>query len=407
MRIQDSPPIHLTYCLNVHPGEAWRENLAAIQDKASAVRDRVAAAHPELADRPFGLGLRLSARAAEELSAGDKLDRLREELERRRMYAFTINGFPFGQFHAAAVKENVYSPDWRSARRRDYTIRLADILARLLPAGVTGSISTVPGSYRPWINTREDVCDMAHMLADVAAHLHRLREGSGAEIRLGLEPEPECYVETTPQAIEFLAGPVADIGGRRLAAALGLGRDDAEQALRRHVGVCLDAAHAAVEFEDPAESLRTLNQAGVTLAKVQLSSALSLRPEPAALRQLEDFRDPVYLHQVKVWSPPGEIVGYPDLGEALATAGGDLPQQKWRVHFHVPLFFEKLGALESTSSLLTGEFAAMLRQGLGGEHLEIETYTWGILPPALRPTDVTEGIAREYDWVLANMLSQK
>jgi len=397
MQISRNPPIHLTYCLNVHPGETWAENLAAIRDKALAVREEAAPG------QRFGLGLRLSCRAARDLQDGSARARFRDFLAQHDLYAFTINGFPYGTFHRAAVKENVYKPDWRTPERRDYTNLLADVLSDLLPDGVRGSISTVPGAYREWVTSEEDVRRMAEMLAETALHLARLMERTGKEVSIGLEPEPDCFMETTPQLIHFVNGRLADWGGQHLQRRFGVGGEEAQRMLRRHLGACLDTAHASVQFEHPAASLRQIVEAGVRLSKVQLSSSLRLRPTPEALLRLEDFRDSVYLHQVRTRSGHACMGSHPDLPEALASAPRASDRAaEWRVHFHVPLFLPECEGLESTSDLLLGEFADLLRAG-HTEHVEIETYTFDVLPEALRQVDVTESIANEYRWVLRNM----
>ncbi|MHC4563140.1 MAG: metabolite traffic protein EboE [Planctomycetota bacterium] len=396
MRVQTAPALHLTYCLNVHPGESWAENLAAIRDEALCIRDRVAR------PGPFGLGLRLSAQAADELSQPAALSEFREFLAHEDLYVFTINGFPYGQFHDTAVKDNVYAPDWRTAERRDYTITMAEILAELLPKGVTGSISTVPCSYKPWIESDDDVRQMVQMLCDTAARLDEIRRDSGREIVLALEPEPDCYVETTDEVIAFFTGPLIDIGSGHLAERHSLSETAAADVIRRHLGVCFDTSHLAVEFEDLAGSLSLLKTAGVRVAKVHLSAALEATSSSAAREQLRQFCDPVYLHQVKARLADGRITSFADLPDALDAAGAG-PAELWRIHFHVPLFFERAGELSSTNSLLTGEFAEALRSG-ATEHLEIETYTFGVLPPELQAGGLTESIAREYEWVFHELL---
>ena len=411
MRIQELPPLHLTYCLNVHPGETWVENFAAIREKALAVRDRVV-----LAGQPFGLGLRLGRQAADELAAEPNLRAFREFLAGENLYVFTINGFPYGPFHGTAVKENVYRPDWRSLRRLDYTLLLADILAELLPEGVGGSISTVPGAYKDWIGTERDRNAMVWMLAEAARHCEAIFRRRGREVRIALEPEPDCFLENTDDAVEFFTGPLLREGAAFLSREHALAAKDAEPALRRFLGVCLDTAHIAVQFEDPAASLQRLASAGVPVCKVQLSAALRLCPTDETLRRLGEFAEGVYLHQVKSRLPGGELVSYRDLPEALAAAArphgcthrsrGTLdgtPGAEWRVHFHVPLFLDDYQGLQSTGPLLKGPFAQALREG-ACEHLEIETYTFNVLPRGLRAADVVDGIAREYRWVLDDLL---
>lgn len=382
MKLQDDPALHLTYCLNIHPGETWGENFAAIRDKALAVKGRVAP------DEPFGLGLRLSWHAAQTLSRKEVLADLRRFLDENGLYVFTLNGFPYGEFHGLAVKENVYRPDWSDPRRLAYTNLLADILAELLGEGVTGSISTVPLSYKAWVGGEHDVEVMVSRLAESVSHLAELRRRTGKDIALALEPEPDCLLETTAEAVAFFAGALAEFG----APAAG------DEALRHHLGLCVDVCHLAVEFEDPKTSIERLVRSNIAIPKVQLSSALACTPSPAARQRLREFCDPVYLHQVKVKTGRGEIVSCDDLSDALAERieGGD---EEWRVHFHVPLYFAEYGELKSTSALYTPELARLLKSGVT-QHLEIETYTFDVLPEAAREPDIVRSIAREYEWVL-------
>ena len=444
MLIQARPPLHLTYCLNIHPGETWAENFAAIRTHTLKVRDRLCSTgilpvsssfsssvssleqkqkqqqqgHGQDAHAtPFGLGLRLSAVAARELSDPPRIAAFRAFLRDENLYAFTINGFPYGKFHQASVKENVYRPDWQDPRRRDYTIQLADILAALLPEGVPGSISTVPGSYKAWIAGEQsgamlpssEACSdtrvkaMAANLADVAAHLADIRRRTGRDICLALEPEPDCYIETTSEAIAFFQGPLMEHGLAHLKGS-GLSARDAQDCLRGQLGICLDTAHAAVEFEDLAQGIGQLQQAGVRIGKVQLSAALSMEPTGAALKRLADFNDPVYLHQVKARETDGSLGCYSDLPDALADAPSRAAGRQLRVHFHVPLFCDSIAPLTSTAALMNAEFWRLLKSGVTS-HAEIETYTFSVLPPELQSADVTDSIVREYQWVLEKLRS--
>lgn len=396
MKLPGQNDKHLTYCLNIHPGETWEANFAAIRDHAMRVRDAVAPREP------FGLGLRLGAQAADQLTRPGKLNELRKFLDDHGLYAFTINGFPYGQFHGQAVKEDVYRPDWRSARRREYTNALIDVLAALLPDGVAGSISTVPVAYKPWISTPEDTLQVARMLGGTAAYADQVRQDTGKDICIALEPEPDCFLETTSEAIEFLSVRLPrDVVA--VADEIGLTPGDATGVVTRNVGICLDTAHSAVEFEDPAKSLARFAAAGVRVAKVQLSSALRLTASPEALDELGAFVDPVYLHQVKLRRPGGEIESFADLPAAIGAAksAGTGKPCELRVHFHVPLFFAEAGPLSSTSDLLGEDFWRQVSDNSEIRQLEIETYTFDVLPKALRSSDVVESIRREYEWVLA------
>ena len=377
MQIQDDPPLHLTYCLNIHPGETWEENFAAIRDKALAVKRALCP------DKPFGLGLRISRAAAGTLSQPGECEKLRRFLDENGLYVFTVNGFPFGSFHGSVVKEDVYRPDWRSVERVEYTNMLTDILAKLLPDGVAGSISTVPGSYREWVTSRDDRVRIADNLSECAEHLDAIRKRTGKDICIALEPEPDCLIETTDDAIaffdEFLRG----------------------ESLRRRVGVCVDVCHQAVMFENPEDSIRKLVDAGIRVAKVQFSSALRVIPTKSALRALDEFSESVYLHQVKVRTASGEVISYKDMGEALNKRGttAEATDEEWRVHFHVPLFVENYDELKSTNSLYTENLAQLIKSG-ATSHVEIETYTFDVLPRDLRRRDVVENVIMEYEWVL-------
>jgi len=391
--------VHLTYCTNVHPGESWaevRENLAL----------RVAAVRAELSpDRPFGVGLWLSARAVEELRAPDARAELQQLLADHGLYVFTLNGFPYGAFHARAIKERVFQPDWRSDARRAYSDSLAELLATLLPAGVSGSVSTLPGAFRPAVRGDDDEAAIASQLLAHAAHLHRLHESTGKRIALALEPEPRCFLETTAEMIAFFDRRLrSERALRQLGELAGVTTTAAADLLQRHLGVCLDTCHAAVEFEQPGALVAALRAAEIAIVKVQLSSGLRIeRADAAARAALQPYLDEVYLHQVVARRAGGELVRYLDLPEALATElAADEVAPEWRVHFHVPVFIARMRAFESTQFFLR-EILALQRQSPLSTHLEVETYMWDVLPDEARTSDLTQAIARELRFCLAEL----
>lgn len=396
MLVSRRMPVHLTYCLNVHPGEALADQLAAIRGPAASIREAVA---PGVR---FGLGLRLSNRASLELEDAPALDGLKAALAERNMYVFTVNGFPYGAFHGAAVKESVYRPDWRAPERRAYTCRLARQLSALLPAGMAGSISTVPGSFKPWIRSPADVAAMVSGLADAAVCLAEIRRDSGQEIHLGLEPEPDCFLETTSETVDFFTRHLWPLGSRRVAAALGCPSAAAEGLLRRHVGVCFDTCHLAVQCEDLEDSLARLAARGIRISKLQISAGLRAFRRAGTDDALRRFCDPVYLHQVKAVSG-GRVLPRGDLEAALAVPAA-AEGEDWRVHCHVPLHFAGDGLIASTADQLTPSFFGKALAA-GVEHCEIETYTFGVLPEALRAPGLERSIAEEYRWVLARINS--
>ncbi len=258
MRVHPGSKQHLTYCLNIHPGESWAEVFDAIQRPALAVARAVAGT------APFGLGLRVGARAVEELDQPFRMADLKQFLSQENLYVFTLNGFPYGRFHAVPVKEQVYEPDWANPLRAQYTERLADLLAELLPEGESGSISTVPVGFAPRLAAPEARRAALENLLVAVHYLDRVRQQTGREIHLGLEPEPACLLETSGEFIQFYEELMRFAGPEQ------------EAVVRRHLGVCFDTCHVALAFEDPAEAWDRFRAAGVRISKVQLSAALRL-----------------------------------------------------------------------------------------------------------------------------------
>jgi sugar phosphate isomerase/epimerase len=397
MILQHQPPLHLTYCMNIHPGESWAENFAAIREKALAVKESVAP------NEWFGLGLRIAHQAAAELTASaDLRAEALDFFNAHQLYPFSVNGFPYGRFHAGPVKEEVYAPDWRTQERLEYTLQIADILAGWLPGQVDGSISTVPCSFKPWITTEEDVSALVTNLAATVAYLAALRDDTGKELHLGLEPEPDCYLETTEETISFFKDVLLVAGVGEVDRLLGCGSEQAEALIRRHIGVCFDTCHVAMQFENLVDSYRAYRDAGIRISKVQLSAALNAHSPPRGTDALKPFVEPVYLHQVKARGTGGASYAWYDLPDALAEIPNYPDIQELNVHFHVPLFFNMGGILRSTVDSLTPEFFAELRQG-GTSHVEIETYTFDVIPPELHPGDVVRSVAREYGWALEKL----
>ncbi|WP_437279906.1 metabolite traffic protein EboE [Sorangium sp. So ce375] len=438
MRLACAGAPHLTYCTNIHTGETWPEVKQSLETHLLDIWSRAAGgdegAHRGGGDRGggdrradgvgasarrrCGVGLRLSARAAAELAVPAELDAFRDFLERNSLYVFTLNGFPYGRFHGAPVKEQVYLPDWLDDERLAYSDLLATLLAELLPSdeGLMGSVSTVPGAFRPRVRTPDDAAAMARRLVEHAAHLVGIRRRTGKRVALALEPEPCCFLETTPEAIGFFTDHVfAPERVRELSALAGMSLPDAEEALRTHLGLCFDACHMAVEFEDAPESLAALRSAGIGVHKVQISAGLRARVaerDPATMARLRAYaEDVVYLHQV-VERRGGELVRYLDLPEALAALEGgsaappEATPEEWRVHFHVPIFREIEGALATTQPELAA-LLSHLRESPATQHLEVETYTWDVLPEDQRRGGMVEAVARELRWVEERMVGDK
>jgi len=390
---------HLTYCSNIHPAETWSEVSAALAFSLPRVRDHLGF------DGPLAVGLRLSAEAAETLDRPAALAAFRAFLRTGNYYVLTINGFPYGAFHGQRVKEQVYRPDWRDDARLEYTNRLARLLAALLMdrPDIEGSVSTVPGAFRSSIAGKVDVTSMAVRMLRHAAQLVSIRQDTGVTITLAIEPEPACFIESVDDAIGFFREYLFDPALVRQIA------DDTRvdltvEAVRRHVGICFDACHMAVEFEEPRAAIARLGSAGIRICKVQVSSALRIeRSDSQALRALAPFAEHTYLHQV-VERSAANLTRFVDLPEALAAAEEESGVHcgEWRVHFHVPIFLATMRDFGTTQPELVATLQA-LRADPACPYLEVETYTWDVLPPEYRLTDVCTAIARELTWVRSQL----
>lgn len=398
MKLGDS---HLTYCSNIHAGERWDDVSAALAAALPAVRRHLS--H----QGPLAIGLRLSAAAASTLEDAGPLEAFRGFLADGDFYVPTINGFPYGAFHGTRVKERVYAPDWRDPARLDYSNRLARLLATLAQdAGLsTASVSTVPGAFRPLVESQSDVAAMAKNLLAHAVYLKRLRDRTGVTVTLAIEAEPACFIETTTEAVTFICEQLLNADALAAASAdAGVALTEAD--VRRHVGVCLDACHMAVEFEDAAAALSLMHRAGISLGKVQLSAALQVHEGrtsggPHAL--LTPFAEDTYLHQVVI-DTPGGLQRHTDLPDALAARAPTAADGEWRVHFHVPIFLAEMSGFATTQPYLA-QLLRLLQQQEIATCLEVETYTWDVLPPEYRTTDVCTAIARELTWA-RNQLSR-
>lgn len=364
LRHPDGTLVHLAYCSNVHPAEDPAGIHEQLRRFAGPVRER-------LGVQRLGLGLWLPAATAALLATDDaELAALRAVLDEQGLEVVTLNAFPYRGFHDPVVKHSVYYPDWTESSRLTYTLNAAKVLTSLLPDDVgRGSISTLPLAWHTAWSPEARTAARTN-LDELAAGLARLEQSTGRRVRVGFEPEPGCVIETTTQATAELADIDTDF-----------------------LGVCLDTCHLATAFENAEEAVARLTAAGLSVVKSQFSAALHVADPGAASAVLREFVEDRFLHQVREPGPDGLLQARDDLPEALDTA--PLPgEQPWRVHFHLPLHAAPQPPLANTDD----ELVAAARALLGGEraltdHLEVETYTWSVLPADSRPTDDTGLIA--------------
>ena len=377
--------LHLAYCTNIHRGESWSETFAALEKYTLAVKKRVCP------DRPYAIGLRLSDLASRELSDKTALLAFRRWLDRHNCYVFTINGFPYGRFHGARVKEQVYAPDWTTNERVEYTNRLFDLLAQLAPDGVEGSVSTVPGSFKEFIKTEEQERAMRHNLWSCVEHIVDVSDRSGTKLHLGLEPEPLCYLETSEETAKFFDQLRADHPN--------------DPRLGEHLGVNYDTCHLAVEFEEPSEVIARFREHRIKISKLHFSSALKVCPTPEVRAALKAFADDIYFHQVVARAADGAMTRYQDLDASLNPKSEirNPKSEEWRIHFHIPLHSKPTPLFDNTSDHLLGVMDVLKENPSLCSHIEMETYTWEVLPPELKNRSVVDQLVAEYEWTLRQM----
>jgi len=388
---------HLTYCSNIHPGESWPEVWGSLQSHLPQVKQQVSP------DHPLGIGLRLSNQASTELQ-NSGMPELIDWMQANGFYVFTMNGFPFGGFHHQRVKDEVHQPDWTTPERVNYTQRLFSLLGQMLPEGIDGGISTSPLSYKPWLSTEQQphvFRTATENLLKIVVQLHRYHQQHGILMHLDIEPEPDGLIENSTETIGYFEDWLIPMGRKQLSDQLGLSADEAEKSVRRHITVCYDVCHFAVAYESPAEVMSGFAKAGIGIGKIQISSALKCNFSQNLSREAyaEAFRsldEPTYLHQVVTRDKNQRRHQYRDLPQALMhIEHADVVE--WRTHFHVPVFVESYGLLHSTQQDIR-EVLKLWSDSPMTNHLEVETYTWEVLPSELQ-TEIDSSIAREINWV--------
>lgn len=392
---------HLSYCSNIHAGETWDATFQNLKIYIPEVKKRLA--HKGA----FGIGLRLSHEAALVLERPDRLQEFQDWLKKSNAYIYTLNCFPYGGFHRTKVKEQVHAPDWTTEARRDYTIRCFRILAQLLPEGMEGGISTSPLSYRHWFSTDAEkeaaFAQATTHLIDVVEELVRLRRETGKLLHLDIEPEPDGLLENSEELISYFKNWLLSKGKGVLSKRLGIVEKEASALILDHLQVCYDVCHFAIGYEKPKNTFLKFKKAGIGIGKIQLSAALKLLiPDSTNERfsigkRLEEFADTTYLHQVVARTQGGGLLSYPDLPQAITqlNATEDL---EWRVHFHVPIFLENYGTFQSTQEDIVEVLKLVKAEPSITQHLEVETYTWEVLPEDTHLT-LGEAISRELAWV--------
>lgn len=397
MQLQDK--FHLTYCTNIHPGQDWKSTFESIKQHVPGIKSEVSK------EQPFGLGLRLSNKASEELEMGNNMSDFKQWLDTNHLYVFTMNGFPYGNFHDERVKDMVHAPDWTTNDRLAYTKRLFRQLSELLPEGMNGGISTSPITYKYWHKTDSAIKNAfetgAKNMLEVAFQLHNIENTTGKYLHLDIEPEPDGLLENSEEVLAFYADFLVPIGVTYFKQELGVDANKAEAIIKKYITVCYDVCHFSLAYEEPIDTFTKFKANDIKVGKIQVSAALKIlfngKNDEKIWEQLSQFNEPTYLHQVTEIID-GKVKTYSDLPLVLE---GERNHKELRAHYHVPIFLEKYGELFSTQDHILKTMQYLKLDPIS-EHLEIETYTWDVLPVALKQ-DLSVSIMREIEWFKSHM----
>ena len=397
-----TPYGHLTYCSNIHTGEGWQEHFSELKKNIPDIKKTVCS------DAPMGIGLRLANQASIDLSGVQNLEIFKKWLTENDCYIFTMNGFPYGGFHDVVVKDQVHAPDWTTQSRVDYTNRMFEILAKILPEPMTeGGISTSPLSYRFWWKSPDELTKAVESatqnILSVVDNLLIIKGKTNKILHLDIEPEPDGILENSTEFIDWYNNILLSIGEKHFMAK-GFSQKESQEIIRTHVQLCFDICHFGVSYEEPQEVVDKLIANNIRVGKIQISSALKVdfsTDEFAKFEAISQYDEPTYLHQVIARKTDGSFEKFRDLKPTLeAFEMGKYAE--WRVHFHVPLFLEKYNLLSSTQSEIIKTLNIQKERPFTN-HLEIETYTWGVLPTEFQ-VPLNESIVREIKWVIGCML---
>ena len=397
---------HLTYCTNIHPGETWEEVFGSLKKYCVAIKNKL------VSDQAFGIGLRLSKKSASQLLQGENLVKFKNWLEEHNLYIFTMNGFPYGDFHNAIIKDKVHLPDWTTQERVNYTKDLIKILSYLLPEELEGGISTSPLSYKLWFKSEKELdrvkMESVDSLISLVVDLLAIKNKTGKLIHIDLEPEPDGLLENTQEVIDFYNYFLLKYGTIVLQKKLNCSTEDAKQYILDHIQLCYDVCHFALAYEQPKEVIAQLQKEGIKIGKIQISAALKcVKSSTVSLDEqqhsLQQFDEPTYLHQAVIRTQNGDLKHFSDL-KAGIKAMNDPGFEEIRTHFHVPVFMSGFEVLDTTQEDVINTLN-LWKKNKFSAHLEVETYTWTILPEYLQ-TDLTGSIIRELKWV-KEQLNQK
>ena len=420
--------IHVTYCTNIHTSNNWEECCKNIKHYSVEIAKKIKQNFKySLNENYFPLGLRFSGKEVEEIQNSPfKFEFLKNLLESHNLFPSVLNAFPYGDFHRAPVKENVHQPDWFNYERVKYTINMANLLVNFVKDKNyqdNYGISTNPIGYKyTYDRIREYknfhfwhqlVQKSVYHFIEVVKYFIEIEKKTNVNLHLDIEPEPDGIIETSEEMILFFNEYLLLTGVNLLSYSLGISTQKAEMYIRRHINICYDICHCAVLFENSFHNLQKYGREGIKIGRIQVSSALSVlfdqnrNQNLEKLKLLKEFSKSIYLHQISENNNTSSFIKqHRDLEGTLETILpykiAELSNSEWRIHFHVPIFLSHYGLLNSTQNEILNTLKYLKKNPDITSVLEIETYTWRVLPVALK-IDLTASIIREYQWLIENL----
>lgn len=398
MKLDNYKQFDLTYCSNIYSSDTWNDIFVSLKKNIPKISSKLST------NKPFGIGLRLSNNAATQLLENNNIIVFQEWLNENNYYVSTINGFVYGNFYNTNIKDKVYQPDWTTLERASYNDLLIEILSKLCPIGKEIGFSTSPLGYKFSLNKEKEtsynnlVINYLLILLKKLIYIEKLENKT---IHIDFEPEADCLLENIHDVINFFEKSLLINLAYKLTEDLNLTLPEAKNYILKHLRICYDICHQSIQFEDHLKNFEILNKRNIKIGKIQLSSALEINVKKHTLNNLkidlDKFKDEIYLHQVVIKNFDGSFTKYRDLPEALENFV-DNKESFWRIHYHLPIFAENYNNLFTTRKEIQ-TIINFLKTSYITSCLEIETYTWEILPKELK-FNLIESIVREYEWII-------
>ena len=269
------------------------------------------------------------------------------------------------------------------------------------------SIQSPPLGFKPKVTGPEYVNEFTRHVISTVAHMVKLEKRTGRTVTLVSRARARVLPRDHGGSRRLLHEPPVRERGRSHARRrpTGLNKSQAEAALRKHLGMVYDICHQAVEYEDIGASLRKLADNGIPVFKLQEAAALRV---PNVTKETVDamrpFAETVYLTQT-IEKIDGKLNRYLNLEDAFAAFEANPKlKREWRTHVHVPVFLDKIGEHFETTRFAIEDALKFHKKNKLSPQLEIETYTWDVLPDSMKTGSIVDYVERELDWVKGQLV---